>query len=76
MVADIQGNKFSPNFSQLDIKQVFESITEAATNEVKSKGIDVALEVDTTVPEHINSDSEKVKQIVSMLLMLSMVGQQ
>lgn len=75
MVADIQGNKFSPVFGQLKIKDVFEAITEATSNEVKSKGIDVALEIDTTVPEQIISDVDKVKQIVHMLLMLSMFGQ-
>lgn len=66
-VYDISENKFNPNFEQLNVKKSFEDITKEASDDVKDKYMEVSLLVEENVPETINSDYQKIRQVVMNL---------
>jgi hypothetical protein len=75
-IYDISENKFNPNFEQLNVKKTFEDISKAASEDVKNKYMEVNLIVEDDVPDTINSDYQKIRQVVMNLFNQSVHDQQ
>lgn len=58
------------------VKDIFEEIVKILSDDVKGKNMEVSLVIEDKVPEKINSDAQKIKQVVMNLFNQSVHGQQ
>jgi signal transduction histidine kinase len=74
-VYNISENKFSPLWEKVNVKTCFDTIIEQAKHDVKGKYMDISLAIDKDVPETINCDLNKIKQVILNLFTQSVIGQ-
>ena len=71
----ISENKFKPNFENIDIRDAINEILEMTQGDLKSRNIEVTLNVAPEVPDQISADLMKVKQVVMNIFMQNVMNQ-
>ena len=65
----ISENKFKPIFESVNMKEVMKDIVDMTARDVKTRNIELTVNVDSNVPGTISSDKSKIKQVIMNMLM-------
>ena len=65
----ISENKFKPVFESVDMKRVMKDIVDMSARDIKTRNIELTINVASDVPATISSDISKIKQVLMNMLM-------
>ena len=72
---NISENKFYPNIENINVRKVLEELIEMLKIDLKGKHMEISLEIDSAVPENIQADLNKLRQVILNLFYQSVQGQ-
>lgn len=72
---NISENKFYPNIENINIRKCLEELVDLLKIDLKGKFMEINLEIDPAVPENIQADLNKLRQVILNLFYQSVQGQ-
>ncbi|WP_027186102.1 response regulator [Desulfovibrio inopinatus] len=67
-LSKIESGKLSVHIEEFPIESISESLTSLFTPMTQEKGLEFSVTIDSTLPEHIQSDRQRVEQVLRNLL--------
>jgi len=65
----ISENKFKPVFESVDMKRIMKEIVDMSARDIKTRNIELTINVASDVPASISADTSKIKQVLMNMLM-------